>query len=155
MPSLSTIRTRSPQSRAYLEAFRGSRYFEEHALNCSADELHKRLQRSEIKIALEIPPGFGRDLYAGRQPTVAAWLDGGMPFRAETSRSYVQAVHQANLAQLATLSSLAQNRQAAAAAWKPVFYNQDVISVKRHRSGRDGADSRVYPGHADRTGYRA
>jgi ribosome-dependent ATPase len=37
-------------------------------------ELHRRLQRSEIKLALEIPPGFGRDLYAGRQPAVAAWL---------------------------------------------------------------------------------
>ncbi len=48
----------SPQSRAYLEAFRSSRYFEEHAPIQSADELHKRLQRSEIKIALEIPPGL-------------------------------------------------------------------------------------------------
>lgn len=119
----------SPQSRAYLEAFRGSRYFEEHTPIRSADELHKRLQRSEIKIALEIPPGFGRDLYAGRQPTVAAWLDGGMPFRAETSRSYVQAVHQANLEQLATLSSQAQNRQAAVKLETRFRYNQDVISV--------------------------
>lgn len=91
--------------------------------------MHKRLQRSEIKIALEIPPGFGRDLYAGRQPTVAAWLDGGMPFRAETSRSYVQAVHQANLEQLATLSSQAQNRQAAVKLETRFRYNQDVISV--------------------------
>ena len=119
----------SPQSRAYLEAFRSSRYFEEHAPIQSADELHKRLQRSEIKIALEIPPGFGRDLYAGRQPTVAAWLDGGMPFRAETSRSYVQAVHQANLEQLSALSSLAQNKQAAAKLETRFRYNQDVISV--------------------------
>ena len=119
----------SPQSRAYLEAFRGSRYFEEHAPIHSAEELHERLQRSEIKIALEIPPGFGRDLYAGRQPTVAAWLDGGMPFRAETSRSYIQAVHQANLEQLAALSSLAQNKQAAAKLETRFRYNQDVISV--------------------------
>ena len=119
----------SPQSRAYLEAFRSSRYFEEHAPIQSADQLHKRLQRSEIKIALEIPPGFGRDLYAGRQPTVAAWLDGGMPFRAETSRSYVQAVHQANLVQLSALSSLAQNKQVAAKLETRFRYNQDVISV--------------------------
>ena len=91
--------------------------------------LNQRLQRSEIKIALEIPPGFGRDLYAGRQPTVAAWLDGGMPFRAETSRSYVQAVHQANLEQLATLSSQAQNRQASVKLETRFRYNQDVISI--------------------------
>ncbi|MGO2451342.1 ribosome-associated ATPase/putative transporter RbbA [Pseudomonas taetrolens] len=119
----------SPQSRAYLEAFRSSRYFEEHAPIQSADELHKRLQRSEIKIALEIPPGFGRDLYAGRQPTVAAWLDGGMPFRAETSRNYVEAVHTANLGQLAAQSSPAQNKQAVAKLETRFRYNQDVISV--------------------------
>lgn len=119
----------SPQSRAYLEAFRSSRYFEEHAPIQSADELHKRLQRSEIKIALEIPPGFGRDLYAGRQPTVAAWLDGGMPFRAETSRNYVEAVHTANLEQLAAQSSPAQNKQAVAKLETRFRYNQDVISV--------------------------
>jgi len=119
----------SPQSRAYLEAFRSSRYFEEHAPIYSAEELHKRLQRSEIKIALEIPPGFGRDLYAGRQPTVAAWLDGGMPFRAETSRNYVESVHQANLEQLAALSSLAQNKQGGAKRETRFRYNQDVVSV--------------------------
>ena len=119
----------TPQSRAYLEAFRSSRYFEEHAPIRSSDELHKRLQRSEIKIALEIPPGFGRDLYAGRQPTVAAWLDGGMPFRAETSRNYVEAVHTANLEQLSTLSSQTQNKQAAAKLETRFRYNQDVISV--------------------------
>ncbi|AOZ13151.1 multidrug ABC transporter ATP-binding protein [Pseudomonas lundensis] len=119
----------SPQSRAYLEAFRSSRYFEEHAPIYSAEELHKRLQRSEIKIALEIPPGFGRDLYAGRQPTVAAWLDGGMPFRAETSRNYVESVHQANLEQLTALSSLAQNKQGSAKLETRFRYNQDVVSV--------------------------
>ena len=119
----------SPQSRAYLEAFRSSRYFEEHAPIQSADQLHERLQRSEIKIALEIPPGFGRDLYAGRQPTVAAWLDGGMPFRAETSRNYVEAVHSANLEQLAAQSSLAQNKQVMARLETRFRYNQDVISV--------------------------
>ena len=119
----------SPQSRAYLEAFRSSRYFEEHAPIRSSDELHKRLQRSEIKIALEIPPGFGRDLYAGRQPTVAAWLDGGMPFRAETSRNYVEAVHTANLEQLAAHSSPAQNKQGMAKLETRFRYNQDVISV--------------------------
>lgn len=119
----------SPQSRAYLEAFRSSRYFDERPPISSASELHKRLQRSDIKLALEIPPGFGRDLYAGRQPTVAAWLDGGMPFRAETSRNYVEAVHQANLEQLAAQSSPAQRQGAAAKLETRFRYNQDVVSV--------------------------
>ena len=119
----------SPQSRAYLEAFRGSRYFAEQTPIRDAAQLHKRLQRSEIKLALEIPPGFGRDLYAGRQPVVAAWLDGGMPFRAETSRNYVEAVHQANLEQLAALSSKARAGQTPVRLETRFRYNQDVVSV--------------------------
>ena len=119
----------SPQSRAYLEAFRGSRYFAEQAPISDSAQLHKRLQRSEIKLALEIPPGFGRDLHAGRQPVVAAWLDGGMPFRAETSRNYVEAVHQANLEQLAALSSKAQPGQSPVRLETRFRYNQDVVSV--------------------------
>ncbi|WP_339494912.1 ribosome-associated ATPase/putative transporter RbbA [Pseudomonas sp. RA_105y_Pfl2_P56] len=119
----------TPQSRAYLEAFRGSRYFEEQPTIHDAQALHRRLQRSEIKLALEIPPGFGRDLYAGRQPEVAAWLDGGMPFRAETSRNYVEAVHLANLQQLAEQSSPALSRPPAASLQTRFRYNQDVVSV--------------------------
>ena len=119
----------TPQSRAYLEAFRGSRYFSEQPPIHDAQALHQRLQRSEIKLALEIPPGFGRDLYAGRQPAVAAWLDGGMPFRAETSRNYVEAVHQANLEQLAAQSSPALNTRPVAKLETRFRYNQDVVSV--------------------------
>ncbi|AZC85201.1 ribosome-associated ATPase/putative transporter RbbA [Pseudomonas chlororaphis] len=119
----------TPQSRAYLEAFRGSRYFKERKPIRDTAELHRRLQRSEIKLALEIPPGFGRDLYAGRQPAVAAWLDGGMPFRAETSRNYVEAVHQANIELLAEHSSPALRRPPAARLETRFRYNQDVVSV--------------------------
>ncbi|AWM94959.1 multidrug ABC transporter ATP-binding protein [Pseudomonas sp. 31-12] len=119
----------TPQSRAYLEAFRSSRYFDEQPPISDAAQLHRRLQRSEIKLALEIPSGFGRDLFAGRQPAVAAWFDGGMPFRAETSRNYVEAVHQANLVQLAEQSSPALNRQTAAKLETRFRYNQDVVSV--------------------------
>ncbi|QQX58688.1 ribosome-associated ATPase/putative transporter RbbA [Pseudomonas chlororaphis] len=119
----------TPQSRAYLEAFRSSRYFKEQKPIRDAAELHRRLQRSEIKLALEIPPGFGRDLYAGRQPAVAAWLDGGMPFRAETSRNYVEAVHQANIELLAEHSSRALGRPPAARLETRFRYNQDVVSV--------------------------
>lgn len=119
----------SPQSRAYLEAFRGSRYFAEQPPIRDSRDMHQRLQRSEIKLALEIPPGFGRDLYAGRQPVVAAWLDGGMPFRAETSRNYVEAVHQANLEQLAKASKQPQPRQELVRLETRFRYNQDVVSV--------------------------
>lgn len=119
----------SPQSRAYLEAFRGSRYFSEHAPIHDPVQLQQRLQRSEIKLALEIPPGFGHDLYAGRQPTVAAWLEGGMPFRAETARNYVESVHASNLEQLRALNSHSKAPQPVANLQVRFRYNQDVVSV--------------------------
>ena len=119
----------SPQSRAYLEAFRGSRYFSEHAPIHDPVELQQRLQRSEIKLVLEIPPGFGRDLYAGRKPTVAAWLEGGMPFRAETSRNYVESVHADNLQRLAAMNSHAHASHPLANMQIRFRYNQDVVSV--------------------------
>ena len=118
------------QSRAYLEGFRGSRYFSEREPLTSLQDLHARLQRADIKLAIEIPAGFGRDLYAGRHPEVGIWLDGGMPFRAETSRGYVEALHQDNLQRLRDEGSAAIPPLVSPARLETRFrYNQDVISV--------------------------
>jgi ribosome-dependent ATPase len=92
---------RTPESREYLDEFAHSRYFREHAQILTYDELERRLQSGEIKLAIEIPPGFGRDLARGRQPEVSVWLDGSLPFRADTSRSYVETAHRHYLAQRA------------------------------------------------------
>ncbi|MBC8978829.1 ribosome-associated ATPase/putative transporter RbbA [Pseudomonas lurida] len=119
----------TPQSRAYLEAFRGSRYFSEHAPIHDPVQLQQRLQRSEIKLALEIPPGFGRDLYAGRGPAVAAWLEGAMPFRAETSRNYVESIHTENLQRMVGLNSHTHTSRPTANMQIRFRYNQDVVSV--------------------------
>lgn len=118
------------QSRAYLEGFRGSRYFSEREPLTGLQDLHARLQRADIKLAIEIPAGFGRDLYAGRHPEVGVWLDGGMPFRAETSRGYVEALHQDNLQRLRDEGTAAIPPLVSPARLETRFrYNQDVISV--------------------------
>jgi ribosome-dependent ATPase len=70
----------SPESRDYLEDFRGSRYFDEHSAIHDQSEEERRLQEGEMKLALEIPPRFGRDLKSGRRPEIAAWVDASMPF---------------------------------------------------------------------------
>ncbi len=84
----------SPQSHRYLESFEGSRYFEATAPAGSIAALEERIRHDEVKLGLEIPPHFGRDLRRGRSPEVAAWIDGAVPFRAETIRGYVQGVHE-------------------------------------------------------------
>jgi ribosome-dependent ATPase len=88
---------RSSASRSYLERFASSRAFSERAPASSAAELDSRLKSGEIKVAVEIPPGFGRDLRRGRDPGIGVWIDGTLPFRAEMARSYVEALHRTYL----------------------------------------------------------
>jgi ribosome-dependent ATPase len=80
---------RTPESRTLLESFSGSRYFSEQPPIQSPAEMEDRFRKGELQLAIEIPPGFGRDLESLRSPDVAIWIDGSMPFRGETARSYV------------------------------------------------------------------
>ncbi|WP_036257464.1 ribosome-associated ATPase/putative transporter RbbA [Methylocapsa aurea] len=117
------------ESRLYLEQLRGSRYFlERPALKDQAD-LEKRLLSGDIKAGIEIPPNFGRDIKKGLPATVGAWVDGAMPFRAETIRGYLQGAHQQALLDFAR-----RNGQSAATVEPAVIeirfrYNQDFDSV--------------------------
>jgi ribosome-dependent ATPase len=79
-------------SRTLLESFSSSRYFEQHAPLTSPDEIERRLKSGDIRIAIVVPPDFGRDLLRGRRPEVSFILDGSNTFRAETARGYVQGV---------------------------------------------------------------
>jgi ribosome-dependent ATPase len=85
---------RSPESRAYIEQFDGSRSFRATPPAADARDLALRLQRGEAALTIEIPEGFGRDLRRGRIPEVAVRIDGAMPFRAETIQGYVAGLHQ-------------------------------------------------------------
>lgn len=115
----------SPDSRAYLEGFSSSRYFKLHPEVRDGLDLETRMRAGELRFVIEIPPGFGRDLHAGRSPEVAVWVDGAFPFRAETTRAYVEGVHQMYLDRL-----LHSRSSAAPARIEARFrYNQDFRSV--------------------------
>ncbi len=118
----------SHESRAYLEELRGSSYFVEEAPLANYAELEKRMQSGEIDAAIEIPPGFGRDLEAGRPAWVGAWVDGAMPFRASTIRGYFQAMHQLYLADPAVKTTLPQPPPPARIELR-FKYNQDFDSI--------------------------
>src|SRR5215469_15621443 len=79
----------TPESRRLLESFSGSHYFTERPPISSTDELEQRMRGGELAVAVEIPPGFGRDLTNRRSPEVGFWIDGAMPFRGETTKGYV------------------------------------------------------------------
>jgi ribosome-dependent ATPase len=121
-------RDQTPESRAYLEELRGSPYFvEKPPLNNYLD-IDRRLKNADIDASIEIPPNFGADLKKGGPVWVSAWIDGAMPFRAETIRGYLQAMHQLYLSDPAVKTT-----QAAAAPPADVEvrfkYNQDFDSV--------------------------
>ncbi|MDH2348788.1 ribosome-associated ATPase/putative transporter RbbA [Bradyrhizobium sp. SSUT77] len=88
-------------SRDYVLQIAGSRYFTELPPITDYDDLDRRMRSGELSLAIEIPPGFGRDVARGSNVQIGAWLDGAMPTRAETVRSYVQAMHATWLAQRA------------------------------------------------------
>ena len=117
----------TPESRRYLATYRGSIYFAERPAITSADQLQQRLANGELKLALDIPAGFGRNVRQNRPTGVGAWVDGAMPFRSETTRGYVQAAQQLYLANLATLQGHATAPPATVSV--RFRYNQDFSSV--------------------------
>ena len=119
----------SHESRAYLEELRGSTYFIEQPVLKDYSDLQKRMQSGAIKAAIEIPPGFGRDLEAGRPAWVGAWVDGAMPFRADTIRGYLQAMHQLYLADPAVKTTAPLQPRPLARIELRFKYNQDFESV--------------------------
>jgi ribosome-dependent ATPase len=121
-------RDQSHESRAYLEELRGSNYFIEQPPLTAYADLEKRMQSGAIDAAIEIPPGFGRDIERGRPTWVAAWIDGAMPFRAGTIEGYLQAMHQLYLTDPAVKTSVPQSRAPATIEVR-FKYNQDFKSI--------------------------
>ncbi|MBW4706214.1 ribosome-associated ATPase/putative transporter RbbA [Roseobacter sp. YSTF-M11] len=83
----------TPESRAYLTHFSGSRYFIEQPELHSPTEFETRLKSNDITVALEIPRGFGEDVKGSSTPEVSAWIDGADPQRAGTIEGYVTGGH--------------------------------------------------------------
>ena len=118
----------TPESRAYIQELTGSRYFQQKSPVVDYQDLSNRLQSASVWAVLEVPPHFGRDLNKGSPTTVGAWVDGAMPFRAETISGYLRAVNSQFLNDFAI-----QHGKTLAAAPATIetrfLYNQDFDSV--------------------------
>ena len=117
-------RDQTTYSQNYALELSGSRYFIEKPPLYSHAELDERMRAGDISLALEIPPGFGRDLLRGDAPQVAYWVDGAMPMRADTLRGYAQGIH--------------LNYLLALAAHQPTTYTTSLVNVEtRYRYNPD------------------
>ena len=119
---------RSRESRMVLRQFEGSRYFSAAPELAGTGDLDRRMQRGEIGLALVIPPGFGRELAAGQQPEISAWLDGANTTRAETARGYVEGAFGSFLSELAARSGTTGNTQQLTELEVRFRYNQGFTS---------------------------
>jgi ribosome-dependent ATPase len=122
-------RDRTQESLDYLKELRGSPYFVEAPTPEDAAMLRQQLAGGHVQVGIEIPPGFGRDLRRSDAPEVGAWIDGAMPFRAETTRGYLEAAHQQYLDTL-VLSQGKLPQAAAADVIERYSYNQDFKSTE-------------------------
>ncbi len=86
-------RDQTTLSQNYLLNIAGSRYFTERPPITDDRDLERRLRTGELALAIEIPPSFARHAMRGTPVEIGVWLDGAMPRRADTARSYVQGMH--------------------------------------------------------------
>jgi ribosome-dependent ATPase len=89
----------------YISNLAGSRYFIEQEPIRDYDDLDRRMRAGDLTLAIEIPAQFGSDLQRGRQVEIGAWIDGAMPQRGETVRSYALSNHALWLADAASRMS--------------------------------------------------
>jgi len=115
-------RDQTTASRDYTLNLAGSRYFVEQEPILDYNDLDQRMRAGKLSLAIEIPPGFGRDIARGDHVEIGAWIDGSMPQRAETVSGYVQGMHANWLASKADVS-------APAIVETRFRYNPDVESL--------------------------
>lgn len=116
-------------SRDYVLDIAGSRYFIEKEPIRDYADMDRRMRDGELSLAIEIPPGFGRDVLRGKTVEVGAWIDGAMPQRAETVRGYVQGMHQTWLARKASEIYGSAATQSTFSIETRYRYNPDVKSL--------------------------
>ncbi|TPE61847.1 ATP-binding cassette domain-containing protein [Sandaracinobacter neustonicus] len=118
-------------SRDLVRAFEGTATFDIRPPLDTADAGFEGLRDGSLQLLIDIPPGFGRDLSAGRHPEVGLFIDGSSPFPASSARAYAQGILQAHALAIAANA----NTGAGAATAMPVnadprfIYNQEFRSI--------------------------
>ncbi|MFZ4775406.1 MAG: ribosome-associated ATPase/putative transporter RbbA [Terrimicrobiaceae bacterium] len=122
-------RDQTTLSQNYSLNLSGSRYFVERPPLTDYADLDRRMRAGGLALAIEIPPGFARDIKRGTPVQIGAWVDGAMPRRAETVQGYVLGMHQGWLLDIAK-RRLGQSSPASPATIATRFrYNPDVKSL--------------------------
>ncbi len=85
---------RTSASREFTGKLEHTEYFDLKLRLDSPRSIDRILGREEVRLALVIPPGFGDDLAAGREPEVQIIVDGSNAQSASTALGYIGAIVQ-------------------------------------------------------------
>ena len=120
----------TPESRAYLEELRGSRYFVEKAPIKDYGELEWRLKSANIRAAIEIPPDFGRET-SGKAfpPGLAHGLMAQCHLGPKPSGAICRQCAKQYLSDLAMKEGISASQAQPATIEMRWVYNQDFYSV--------------------------
>ncbi len=94
VPTVVMDQDRTAQSRDLLSQFGQSGFFRVVAYANNDAEIDSFIARSAARVAIVIPPGFGRDVTAARTPTVQVLVDGSEPNSAQLAQAYATALTQ-------------------------------------------------------------
>jgi ABC-2 type transport system permease protein len=87
-------------SRALIDAYRASNYFQITGYVGDEDEAGEMLDKGTVRAALIIPPGYGRDMVAGKRSEIAFYIDGTDPQVSSAVFASAQSVGQAQSIQI-------------------------------------------------------
>ncbi|MBI2538135.1 MAG: ABC transporter permease [Gemmatimonadetes bacterium] len=116
---------RTPRSRELVEAFQAAGYFRVTERLSRYQDLQPLLDRGAVRLALVIPPGFQRDLAAGRPAPVQALVDGADANTAAIALNYAGAIVTAYSARVVLRAS---QRGAPVVPQSRVWYNETLES---------------------------
>lgn len=127
-------RDQSSQSRTLLAAYRNADYFRLDYFIQSEDEMRRLIETNQARAAIIIPPGYGKELVAGRVAQVGFIIDGSDPNVAGTALSAAMLIGQSQGTKV-MLERTQRSGRASAVAQLPVdvrttvWYNPGMITA--------------------------
>jgi ABC-2 type transport system permease protein len=123
---------RSAESRALLRTFQQTEYFDHLFTADSYRDIDRLFSDGEVRIAVIIPPSFGKEITAGRSSAVQILVDGADNTTAGQAVLYavqILGTHSANVAAQAMLRKGVE--QYVPIDFRPrIWYNPDLVSAR-------------------------
>jgi ABC-2 type transport system permease protein len=123
-------RDRSAESRALIDGYRASNYFDIVRYVSSEEEMAVLVDRGVVRAGMIIPPGYGQDILRGKTGQVSFVIDGSDPSVAGLALAAAQSVGQAHTLKLAAVQVAQLRATIPGVEVRPrVWYNPDLKSA--------------------------